>query len=728
MRRVSVDIGGTFTDCFLVWDAHYVEAKALTTHHNLAVGFREALESACDRVGESTRNVLCAVDSVRYATTLGTNALIERKGPTVGLLVTAGYESMVPLSRARGYGEGLDAKTQGDLPSAQRPEPVVPIPLIRGVRERMDAKGNVLMPLDEEELRRSIRDLVDRGARAFVVSLVNSVSNPAHELRIQQVLLSEYPSHFLGSMPIVLSHLVVGRKGEYVRTTSAILDAFLHDEMYHGLSTLELSLREDGYSRPMLVVHNSGGMAQLNSTAALQTIHSGPVAGIGAGEHLAAEAETGSIVCTDMGGTSFDIGLVVEGGARLYDFNPVIERWLVSVPMMHLVTLGAGGGSIVSYDPIFRITQVGPASAGSDPGPACYDRGGRNPTVTDADLLLGYLDADNYAGGHIKLNRRRSERAMRRTLAEPLGVSEIEAAKLVKQRVDANMANGIAEELRHRGYAPHNFSLLAYGGNGPLHACGIANLLGVERIIAPPFAPIFSAVGAGNMSQLHIHEKTVLMQLYDSVTRSLLRDFDEFNQYVEALEIAGREDLLRQEMLADAIRHELELDMRYGNQLVQTTVQLPKMRVEKMADVIDIIHRFSDDYGARFGAGSEAPEAGIRIDTIRVSSYVEHETIKFNHIRTSAIGERYTPEPDNRRDCHYSGHDQPLETAVYQDTSLRSGAQVAGPAIIVSPATTYLVEPGWRVLVGEQGSVWYERAEVAAAGGAGAKQTADAAG
>lgn len=712
MRRVSVDIGGTFTDCFLVWDGQYVEAKALTTHHNLALGFREALQYACDAVGQDIRGVLSGVDSVRYATTLGTNALIERKGPTVALLTTAGYESMVPLTRARGYGDGLDTQAQQDLPSAQRPDPIVPIPLIAGVRERIDATGNVIMPLDEADLRRSIRDLVNRGARAFVVSLVNAVSNPEHELRVQRVLLSEYPSHYLGAMPIVLSHLVAGRKGEYVRTTSAILDAFLHDEMYHGLSSLELSLREDGYAKPMLVVHNSGGMAQLNSTAALQTIHSGPVAGIGAGEHLAAEAELGNIVCTDMGGTSFDIGLVTEGGSRLYDFNPVIDRWLVSVPMMHLVTLGAGGGSVVRYDPVFGVARVGPASAGSDPGPACYDRGGMNATVTDADLILGYLDADNYAGGHIKLNRRRSELAMREALCEDLGCSVVEAAKLVKQRVDNNMANGIAEELRHRGYSPDHFSLLAYGGNGPLHACGIADVLGMDRIMAPPFSPIFSAVGAGNMHQLHIHEKTVFMQIYDSNTRRLMSDFEAFNACVDELERAGREDLLRQEMPADAIRHRLELDMRYGNQLVQTTVLVPKPRLERMSDVISIITQFSADYAARFGEGSEAPEAGIRINTIRVASYVEHETIDFSHVRREALDAAYRPEPVATRECHFANEAEPLATAVFQGENLRPGAQVSGPAVIVTRATTYLVEPGWTVTVGDQGAVWFERVTV----------------
>jgi len=415
MRRVSVDIGGTFTDCFVVWDGKYVEAKALTTHHNLALGFNEALSKAYHVLGLELEEILSAVDSVRYATTLGTNALIEHKGPRIGMLVTAGYEATVPLSRARGYGEGLDYLAQQDLPNAQRPAPLVEAHMIRGVRERVDFEGRLVMGLDEDDVRLQIRSLVDKGAEIIVVALVNSVVNPAHEQRIEEILLEEYPSHLLGAIPIILSHQVAGRKGEYVRATSAIVDGYLHSTMYHALSALEQNLRAHRYEKPMLVIHNSGGMAQLNSTDALQTIHSGPVSGIAASEHLAMQAALGNVVATDMGGTSYDIGIVVEGGIKHYDFNPVIDRWLVSVPMVHLVTLGAGGGSIAAYDRMYDTVKCGPESAGSDPGPACYDRGGMNPTVTDADLLLGYLDPKNYAGGSIPLNPRRASAATGKT-------------------------------------------------------------------------------------------------------------------------------------------------------------------------------------------------------------------------------------------------------------------------------------------------------------------------
>ncbi|QHS09279.1 hydantoinase/oxoprolinase family protein [Sinimarinibacterium sp. NLF-5-8] len=706
MKRVSVDIGGTFTDCFVAWDNRHIESKALTTPHNLAVGFNEALSSACEQLGIREHELLSQVDSVRYATTLGTNALIERKGPRLGLLTTAGFRSSVPLARAKGYGVGLSHQQKMDVPNAQRPDPIVPIPMIMEVRERTDYDGDIVLPLDENDLRLKMRELVDKGAEAICVVLANSVVNPSHELRVREIFMEEYPGHLLGAIPLLLSHQVAGRKGEYVRAMSTIMDGFLHQVMVHGLGTLELNLRAAGYTRPMLVNHNSGGMAQLNSTDALQTVHSGPVSGIAASEYLALQAELGNIVATDMGGTSFDIGIVVEGGIKHYDFNPVIERWMVSVPMVHLVTLGAGGGSICQYDRMFKTVQVGPKSAGSDPGPACYDRGGMQPTVTDADLLLGYLDPAYYAGGHIKLNPRRARQALDHALCDPMDLDPIAVAKLIKQQVDADMANGIARELRTRGYEPHDFTILAYGGNGPLHACGIARALGVKTILAPPFAPVFSACGAGNMNQLHIHEMSCWVSLFDANQKQFFSDYARFNHIVETLETRGREDLLRQGFAPEAIGYRLELDMRYGNQRVETAVISTLDRLQTADDVLQLITLFHARYGERFGQGSQTPEAGVRINTIRVCSFVTQEGVAFSGIKPQ--GQPLpAPPPVSHRPCHFVGHQAALDTPIYDEAALAPGTAIRGPAIVVARATTYLVEPGWHYRAAAQNAVWF---------------------
>ena len=707
MKRVAVDIGGTFTDCFVCWEDSFVQAKALTVHQNLALAFNEAIDSACEDLGVSRGQLLAEVDSVRYATTLGTNALIERSGPRVGLLVTQGFESTVPVSRGRGYAEGLPDEQVRDLSRARRPEPLVPTRYIRGVKERMNYRGEVLIDLQAEHARGAMRELVDLGVQAIVVVLANSVVNPEHEMRLQALFEEEYPPEMLGAIPMILSHQVSGRKGEYVRASSSIVDAYLHSTMYFAMSSLEQNLRENGYTKPMLLVHNSGGMAQLNSTDALQTVHSGPVAGIHAAEQLSAQSRMPNIVCGDMGGTSFDIGIVTEGGEKHYDFNPVVDRWLVTLPMVHLVTLGAGGGSIATYDRVFETLKVGPASAGSDPGPAAYDRGGMNPTVTDADLLLGYLDEKNYANGHIKLNLRRSYQALE-DICDELDIQEIEAAKLIKSNADGEMGAGLVRELNRQGYKPREFIFLAYGGNGPLHACGIAQRAGFSRVLAPPYSSVFSACGGAGLSQMHIHERNVSFPFFHKNLKAVFKDFASFNSIVKELEDRGRADLVRQGVSEDQVQFRVELDMRYSIQKMEVSIVAAKTRLESTTDVIQLIEDMNRDFAARYGAEIVSPESGVWVGTVRVVSWVDLPALRFENMNPPRQ-KSATPKPAGFRECHFVGKDEPVTTPIYDARALEPGVVIVGPAVVNPGATTYLVEPGWRFESAAQGAVWLLR-------------------
>ncbi|MCX7492448.1 hypothetical protein OS127_07930 [Corynebacterium sp. P6129] len=387
-----------------------------------------------------------------------------------------------------------------------------------------------------------------------------------------------------------------------------------------------------------------------------------------------------------------------------YDFMPTIDRWLVSVPMVHLDTLGAGGGSIASYDRIHQSVKIGPESAGSNPGPACYDRGGLKPTVTDADLLLGYLDPDNYANGYIKLNPKRSTFAIEETLCDEMDMDVLDIAKLIKNSVDEQMAIGIGKELRVRGYLPEDFTMLAYGGNGPLHACGIARHVGITRVLVPPFSSVFSACGAGNMQQLHFHERGTHITMYNATTRALDDDYDAFNEIVEDLEARGREDLRRQGFDAEDVRYRLELDMRYGNQLLTQAVTLDINRMNGVGDVLQMIKTFGDVYSHRFGSNCAAPEAGIRVNTVRVASYVEGDTVNFDSLTERA--ERTVPEAVGQHRVHFVEVDGAIDTPVYNQDALTADAVIPGPAIVTTENTTFLVEPGWHLEPTEQGAVW----------------------
>ena len=286
-----------------------------------------------------------------------------------------------------------------------------------------------------------------------------------------------------------------------------------------------------------------------------------------------------------------------------------------------------------------------------------------------------------------------------------LDLDPVEVARLIKAEVDEQMANGMAKELRIRGYLPPEFTMLAYGGNGPLHCCGIAAHLGMSKILAPPYSSVFSALGAGNMPQLHIHERSVPLILFDATSRAMFTDFARFNAIVAELEARGRADLQRQGLPASAVRHRLELDMRYGNQLVTMAVVAGTTRLESIRDVVDLMRLFSEDYGRRFGEGSQSPEAGIRVTAVRVASFVQGETIGFD--ATPPDGSVSPARPAGSRPCFFPRSQGPVEAAVYDESALEPGLAVPGPAVVTTPTTTYLVEPGWRIETGAHGAIWF---------------------
>ena len=269
------------------------------------------------------------------------------------------------------------------------------------------------------------------------------------------------------------------------------------------------------------------------------------------------------------------------------------------------------------------------------------------------------------------------------------------------------MANGVATELRSRGYAPDEFTMLAYGGNGPLHCCGIANALNIRKVLAPPFASVFSALGAGNVDQLHIHEMSTFTVLFDTNKKSLLTTFETLNDAIEELELRGREDLVRQGVDISKIQYRIEFDMRYGNQRVETPVVSPIRRFKTMSDVLTLIRKLHERYGEQYGEGSQAAEAGVRINTIRVASFLTVEKVDFSHILP--VDKEFDGKPVGKRDCHFVGISKPVETRIYDDRALIVGTSINGPALVTTEATTYLVEPGWNFHSSNHGAVWFNR-------------------
>src|SRR5215218_3066282 len=438
MNTIDIDVGGTFTDMVLTLDGETSYRKVPTTPYDLSVGFMQVVEEAAGEAGLSLDDLVGRVETVRYSTTVAMNRLLERSGPRVALITTEGHEDATLIGKGAQWIDGARIDERRALPHQHKPRPIVPRELIAGVKERVDARGQVIRPLDTEHVREQVRRLVDRGARAFVVSLLWSFVNPAHEKAVKRIIREEYRDYHVGYLPVILSSEVVTRLGEYGRANTAILDAYLQRSMQIELSGTWDKLRERGYRGPFFMIHNTGGCADLFKTTASRTYNGGPIAGqIGAR----------NVVTADVGGTSFDIGLVVGDSVRNYEFNPIIDQWMVSTTMLQSLSIGAGGGSIAWINhALGDRLEVGPQSAGSYPGPVAYQLGGTEPTVTDANLVLGYLSPDQFFGGRMALDRDAAEESIRERIAEPLGLSVVEAAALIRSIIDDKMASAIRKE------------------------------------------------------------------------------------------------------------------------------------------------------------------------------------------------------------------------------------------------------------------------------------------
>ena len=409
-----------------------------------------------------------------------------------------------------------------------------------------------------------------------------------------------------------------------------------------------------------------------------------------------------------MGGTSFDIGLVPADGVKHYDFMPVIDRWLVSVPMIHLVTLGAGRRLDRQLRPPAPVaSRSARAAPGPTPGPPATTAAACCPPSPTRTCCSATSTPERYAGGQIKLNPQRAEFAIDEEFGDHLDLEPVEVARLIKAEVDEQMANGMAKELRIRGYLPAEFTMLAYGGNGPLHCCGIARHLGIDKVLAPPYSSVFSALGAGNMPQLHIHERSVPLVFFDASTKALFTDFDALQRDRRRArgQGPGRPAAARG-CRTTAVQHRLELDMRYGNQLVTMAVVARKPRLDGIGDVVGADAAVRERLRAAVRQGQPVPR-GRHPDHHHPGRVATCRATPWSSTRPRRTGAPPAAAPVGSAALPLRGIRGPVDTPVFDESALEPGRVVPGPAIVTTPTTTYLVEPGWRIETGAHGAIWF---------------------
>ncbi|MHB8869413.1 MAG: hydantoinase/oxoprolinase family protein [Thermoleophilia bacterium] len=706
---VDLDTGGTFTDCFVVVDGEPIVAKALTTHKRLSEGCLRAVEEAASKLGMTREELLERTDVYRYSTTIATNALIEKAGPTLGLVTTEGFEDTVVIGKGSSWSDALTVKEIRNISRVRKPEPIIPRALTVGVKERIDSLGVVLRPLDEDDVREKFWYLVNKGVKGIVISLLWSYLNPQHEKRIREIIRAEFQGASIGSsMPVVISSDVCPKQWEYTRTVTTVLDAYLHEPVRRELAGMTEDLRSRGYKKTLMMVHNTGGMASLHRTTTLNSYSAGPVAGLVGSAHLSKVLGYQNVVLTDMGGTSFDLGIVASEAARSYEFKPVIGDWWVDVTMLQVKSIGAGGGSIAWLNPALNNRlEVGPQSARSEPGPVAYDRGGTEPTVTDADIVLGYLDPDYYHGGRMKLRKDMSIDAIKRRIGDPLGVDVVRAAALIKRVADANMANTIFRETALRGYDPKDFVVFSAGGAGPTHCCGYSFPAGVRKVVTFPFSPAFCAMGSATMDIVHFYERSRRIVLLAPETKAYVCDRAEFNEVVEGLREKALLDIVGEGFSPKDAVLSLELDMKFGGQVHVLRISSPRLTLRGDEDVRAVFEEFAREYGDVYGAIAMYPEGGVEI-----TNFVLHITIpqeKFEFPRYPLAGPDASGAVKGSRAAFWEEYKGFKETPVYDQLLLESGNEFEGPAIVEAESTTLVVPPGTRLTVDEYLNLVIER-------------------
>src|SRR3954447_4475374 len=672
MYRIGIDVGGTFTDLVAInQGGATISAKVPSTPQDPSIGVLDGIEQLAARLGLDRAALLGQTDRIVHGTTVATNALLERKGARLGLLTTEGHRDVIEMR------EGLkDDRYNLRMPP---PEQLVPRRLRLPVRERMRADGRVEIPLDPASLDAAIAVLQQEKIEAVAVCYLHAWRDPRHEHVTAEALRRALPDAYVS-----LSCEVLPQIKEFERVSTTVVNAYVGPVLSRYLARLETRLREAGYQGPTLIIQSHGGVAPIAEAGRLAAgaVLSGPAGGVAGSVHAARLTGAKDLIPFDMGGTSTDISLVVDGEATLV-MDRKIAGHRIALNSLDIASIGAGGGSVARVD-AGRILHVGPESAGAIPGPACYGQGGEAATVTDANLVLGYLDPANFLGGARQLDPAAAERAVDRIAAQ-LGIERIAAARGIHRIVNTTMAEGVRLVSVRRGVDPRRFALFAFGGAAGLHATDIARQLGLVRVIVPRVASVLSAWGMlatdlrFELSRTHIGDAKVL----DGAAVKHL--FDE-------MEAEGLARL--RASFAGPARAARSVDMRYGEQVFEITVPLDDVDWNAADPLPQIVERFHRRHEALYTYSMPDQEAVLVNARVAVSGILE----ELPQEPDLPAGPPTSPETERRIYL-----DDWIAAPVYAFDRLAPSQVISGPAIVESATTTVLLRPGDRATITPQG-------------------------
>lgn len=692
VQVLGIDAGGTMTDTFFVdSDGEFVVGKAQSTPENEALGLIESSREGLEQWGLNLDEALSTIQTGVYSGTAMLNRVVQRKGLRTGLIVNAGMEDFHRMGRAIQAYLGFAYEDRIHLNTHYFDDPLVPRHLTRGVMERVDMFGKVVIPLREEMARTAARELIEQNVEGIVISLLHSYKNPTHERRVRDIVQEEIAKSGK-SIPVFASTDYYPVRKETHRTNTTILEAFAAEPSRKTLQKISGAFKENGSKFDMRVMATHGGTISWKAKELARTIVSGPIGGVIGAKYLGEVLGYKNIACSDIGGTSFDVALITQGEMSIRN-DPDMARLVLSLPLVAMDSVGSGAGSYIRLDPYTKAIKLGPDSAGYRVGVCWAESGIETVTISDCHVILGYLNPDNFLGGQVKLDRQRAWNAMKEQIADPLGLSVEEAAAGVIELLDSELRDYLRAMISGKGYSPGSFTCFSYGGAGPVHTYGYTEGLGFEDIIVPAWAAGFSAFGCAAAEFEYRYDKSLDINLAEDASsdqkQSEVKHLDEAWQ-----ELAQRvlEEFALNGYTADQVVLQPGYRMQYRGQLNDLEIESPIQSAASAADWDALVDAFNDTYGRVYAASARSPELGFSVTgaIMRGTVPIPKPKIPFEE-----EGSETPPEEAKLGTRQFYRHKKWLDARLYLMEALRPGNRIKGPAIIESDATTFVVPDGF---------------------------------
>jgi acetone carboxylase, beta subunit len=693
-RVLAIDAGGTMTDTFIV-DAsgQFIVGKAQTTPEDEAVGFMQSAEDALDYWNLEPSSAFPQIVSGIYSGTAMLNRLLERKGRKVGCIVSGGLEDYFKLERGIQTYLSFSYSDRLHVATHYHNEPLVPRERMRGVRERIDLFGDVAIPLYEDDVRAAAAALLDQGVESIVVNLLYSWRNPVHELRVRELIEEVCTERGLnGDSPgVFLSSELYPMRRDFPRLNSTLIEAYAAEPSRAQLERVRAVTKESGAAFDLRIMAAHGGTISVEARELARTLISGPIGGVVGSRHLAEALGLPNVVCTDIGGTSFDIALITDGECQIVP-TPEFGRFVLNLPMIRVDSIGAGTGSFIRINPNSNRPELGPDSAGSRIG-VCWPEGGlETPSVSDLNLVLGRLNPDYFLGGDLKLDVERARDAIEKQIARPLELSVERAAAGILELFDETLQYEAAGQVLGKGYSPVDYALFCYGGGGPLHVAGYTNKIAYRDVLVPAWAAGFSAFGCACADFEYRYDRTIDLPIPPGAGAEA--------KQAGAAAIQQAWDALRQQVAGefaksgkreDEVTFRCFVRMQYYGQLNDIEIYSPAQHLKDAGDVDALIVAFEDAYGKVYARSAKSPELGYLVTYAIVTGTVQVEKPALP--LETLVG----PEPPAAKGARQVWWNEDWqETPIFEQTDLQAGNVIVGPAIVESPADTLVIPPGRR--------------------------------